>query len=98
MTLDAQELATLARLARLQLGEHEQGPLLEDLEQVLGYLGELTDVDVAGLEPMLRPVHVDDGTRADEVAPGLDPEVVRNLARHREGPFVRIPRTGGDDG
>lgn len=98
MTLDAQELATLARLARLHLDDHEQAPLLDDLERVLGYLGELSDVDVDGLEPMLRPVHIDDGTRNDVIAEGLDPELVRDLARHRDGAFLKIPRTGGDDG
>lgn len=96
--LDDQELATLARLARLHLDEDERGPLLGDLERVLAYLGELSDIDVDGLEPMLRPVHVDDGTRADEVRTGFDAERTRSLARAREGDFLRIPRTGGDDG
>lgn len=98
MTLQDEELATLARLARLHLDEAERAPLLADLERVLAYLGELADLDVAGLEPMLRPVHVEDGTRADVARPGLEPERGRDLARARDGAFLRVPRTGGDDG
>lgn len=98
MTLGDQELATLARLARLHLAEEERAPLLADLERVLAYLGELADVDVDGLEPMLRPLHVEDGTRADERRTGLDPERGRELARARDGAFLRVPRTGGDEG
>lgn len=96
MNLGDADLVHLARLARLQLDEDEREHLRADLEEVLGHLGELSDVDVDGLEPMLRPVHVEDGTRVDAVRPGLDPERARNLARAREEAFLRVPRTGGD--
>lgn len=98
MNLGEQELEHLARLARLELSDEERGVLRTDLEQVLSYLGELSKIDVDGLEPMLRPIHVGDGTRTDEVRPGLEPERARQLARHREQLFLRVPRTGGDDG
>jgi len=96
MELGDRELLHLARLARLDLDDEQRARLRADLEQVLGYLGELADVDVRGLEPMLRPLHVEDGTRPDAVLPGLDPERARHLARASEDAFVRIPRTGGD--
>jgi len=98
MNLAEHELEHLARLARLELSDEERSVLRTDLEQVLGYLGELSEIDVAGLEPMLRPVHVGDGTRTDEVRPGLEPERARQLARRRDQRFLRVPRTGGDDG
>jgi aspartyl-tRNA(Asn)/glutamyl-tRNA(Gln) amidotransferase subunit C len=97
VTLGDAELAHLARLARLHLPDDERAALVRDLERVLAYLGDLAEVDVEGLEPMLRPVHVDDGTRPDRIKPGLAPERVRADARAREGAFVRVPRTGGDD-
>jgi len=92
------ELAHLARLARLHLEDDERETVRADLERVLDYLGDLASIDVDGLEPMLRPVHVEDGTRLDEVRHGLDPETGRNLAQEREDAFIKVPRTAGDDG
>ncbi|MDZ7707290.1 MAG: Asp-tRNA(Asn)/Glu-tRNA(Gln) amidotransferase subunit GatC [Trueperaceae bacterium] len=98
MKVDDHELTHLARLARLRLEDDEREGLRGDLERVLAHLGELTEIDVDGLEPMLRPLHVEDGTRADVVQAGLVPERARDQARARSGEFVRVPRTGGDDG
>ncbi len=98
MKVDDHELTHLARLARLRLDDAERERLRGDLERVLAHLGELTRIDVDGLEPMLRPVHVEDGTRADVVHAGLAPERARDQARARLNEFVRVPRTGGDDG
>jgi len=98
MNVDDDELTHLARLARLRLDETERARLRGDLERVLAHLGELTRIDVDGLEPMLRPVHVEDGTRADVVRPGLPAERARDQARARLDAFVRVPRTGGDEG
>jgi aspartyl-tRNA(Asn)/glutamyl-tRNA(Gln) amidotransferase subunit C len=98
MRLDDDELAHLARLARLRLDPAEAPGLQADVEAVLAHLGALADVDVDGLEPMLRPVAVEGGLREDRVEPGLDPERSRDLAQARRDAFVRVARTGGDDG
>lgn len=98
MKVDDHELSHLARLARLHLEDAERERLRGDLERVLAHLGELTRTTVDGLEPMLRPVHVEDGTRSDVVRAGLSPERARDQARARSEAFVRVPRTGGDDG
>lgn len=97
MEMGDDEIRRLERLARIRLTDEERVTVRGDLERVLGHLGELAAIDVEGLEPMLRPVHVEDGTRADEVRPSLDPETVLDLAQARADGFLRVPRTGGDD-
>ncbi len=91
------DLIHLARLARLELEPDERERLRSDLQRVLAHLGEVAAVNVDDLEPMLRPVHVDDGTRDDEVRDGLRQETVLELGRARQDGFLRVPRTGGDD-
>jgi aspartyl-tRNA(Asn)/glutamyl-tRNA(Gln) amidotransferase subunit C len=98
MRLGDDELAHLARLARLRLDPAEAPGLRADVEAVLAHLGALADVDVDGVEPMLRPVEVEDGLRADRIEAGLDPERARDLAQARQDAFVRVARTAGDDG
>lgn len=97
MEIRDEDLTHLARLARLRLPDDERERLRGDLERVLGHLGELAAVDTDGLEPMLRPVHVEDGTRSDATRPGLEQATVLALGRASEDGFLRIPRTGGDD-
>lgn len=92
------DLDHLAALARLDLEDDERDALRADLEQVLTHFEAIADVDVTGLEPMLRPIHGGDALREDVVRPGLDPEAARALARARDGDFVKVPRTAADDG
>jgi aspartyl-tRNA(Asn)/glutamyl-tRNA(Gln) amidotransferase subunit C len=98
MEIGEEDLTHLARLARLRVPIEEREALRTDLEQVLGYLGELAAVDTAGLAPMLRPVHVEDGTRPDAAGPSLDGARVLELGRAHQDGFLRVPRTGGDGG
>lgn len=97
MRIGEDELLHLERLTRLRLTPEERATVRQDLERVLGHLSEIAAVDVTGLEPMLRPVHVEDGTRLDERRPGLPREEVLGLAQAQHEGFLRVPRTGGDD-
>lgn len=98
MRIGDDDLTHLARLARLHVPDDERARLRRDLERVLAHLGDLAAVDVDGCEPMLRPVHVDDGTREDRVEAGLDAATVLELGRAEQDGFLRVPRTAADDG
>jgi aspartyl-tRNA(Asn)/glutamyl-tRNA(Gln) amidotransferase subunit C len=98
MEIGEHDLDHLARLARVRVPPEERQTLRADLEQVLGYLGALASVDTSGLEPMLRPVHVEHGARPDATEPSLPADTVLQLGRARQDGFLRVPRTGGDDG
>ena len=97
MRLDDDEIRRLERLARVRLSDEERATVRGDLERVLSHLGELAAVNVTGLAPMLRPVHVEDGTREDRIAASLPQETVLATGRARDGAFLRVPRTGGDE-
>jgi aspartyl-tRNA(Asn)/glutamyl-tRNA(Gln) amidotransferase subunit C len=98
MEIGEKDLDHLARLARVRVPAEERASLRADLEQVLGYLGALASVDTGGLEPMLRPVQVHEGARPDTTEPSLPAGTVLDLGRAGQEGFLRIPRTGGDDG
>lgn len=96
MRIHDEDLLHLESLARLRLTPEERDTVRQDLERVLTHLGELAGIDVSGTEPMLRPVHVEDGTREDVRLPGLTQEEVLRRAQAQQDGFVRVPRTGGD--
>lgn len=97
MKFDDDDVRRLERLARVRLSDEERATVRDDLERVLSHLGELAAVDVDGVEPMLRPVHVEDGTREDRTRESLPPAAVRDVGRARHGSFLKVPRTGADD-
>jgi len=95
MTQDGQQggqgfdVAYVAHLARLQLAEDERARLQGQLEGILGYVEELKQVDVSGVEPMTHAIPVRNVFRADEVRPGLAHDVVMdNAPEARQGQFV----------
>lgn len=86
------DVAYVARLARLQLGEAERAKLQGQLEGILGYVEELRQVDVSGVEPMTHAIPVRTVLRSDEVRPGLDHETaMTNAPESRLGQFLVPP-------
>lgn len=98
MRITDEELAHLETLARLRIAPEEREAVRADLARVLAHLGALSAVDVSGVTPMLRPVHVEDATREDERRDGLTHDTAARTARAVFEEFLRVPRTGADDG
>lgn len=94
MTQDGQkadgfDVAYVAHLARLHLGEEERAKLQEQLEGILGYVEELKKVDVSGVEPMTHAIPVRNVFRPDEIKPCLSHEdAMDNAPEARQGQYV----------
>ncbi len=86
------DVAYVARLARLKLGEDECARLQAQLEDILAYVETLNEVDVSGIEPMTQALETQNVMRADVSAPGLDhAAVMANAPERRLGLFI-VPR------
>lgn len=92
MSIDTDTVRKVARLARIAVTEEELAPLAAELNAILGWIEQLGEVDVAGVEPMTsvtpmalrrRPDAVSDGDRRDDI--------LANAPDAREGFFV-VPR------
>lgn len=67
----------IADLAHLQLDENEVKAYQGDLEQILGYVAKLDQLDTAGVEPMshaVQPGSEESVLREDEPKPSFDRE------------------------
>jgi aspartyl-tRNA(Asn)/glutamyl-tRNA(Gln) amidotransferase subunit C len=91
MPLTHDEVAHIARLARLDLTEEELDRYRGQLSAILDYFTELSRLDTTGVEPMAR---VEEGARplrADEPRPGLGADALEENAPYwHEGQF-RVP-------
>jgi len=52
MSLDAATVRRIAKLARIRVDEAEVVTLQAELNAILGYVEQLNEVDVAGIEPL----------------------------------------------
>lgn len=59
----------VAHLARLEISSEEATTFTSQLREILGYVGQLQQVDVTGVEPLLSPLELATPFREDEVRP-----------------------------
>ena len=92
MSVDAATVRRIAHLARIKVTDAEVPHLQGELNAMLAFVEQLSEVDIAGVEPMTsvmpmemkkRPDVVDDGDIADDI-------VVNAPAT--EGHFFLVPK------
>ena len=92
MSLDPAAVRRIARLARLRVNDAEVAALQHDLNSILGWIDQLNEVDVEGVEPLTGGTSIALRLREDVVTvPDLTEEVLSN-APDRDGPFYTVPK------
>ena len=92
MAATALDVKYVAHLARLALTPAEEAHYGAQLDQVLGYIEKLKELDVSGIEPTAHAVPLVNVFRPDEVRPGLSPEeALRNAPAQANGLF-QVPK------
>lgn len=92
MSIDAQTVKHVARLARIAISEDEVEPLGSELNLILGWVEQLAEVDVEGVEPMTSVQPLAMKMREDHVTDGAYPEyIVDNAPASQESLFL-VPK------
>ena len=90
------EVAHLARLARLALTETELDSFAGQLDAILSHVSQIQAVDVTGVEATDNPLTSVNVTRPDVVEPGLSQEeALAQAPKSAEGRFA-VPRILGE--
>ena len=92
MSLDPAAVRRVAKLARIRVDDAELGQLAQELGGILGWIEQLNEVDVDGIEPLAGAAQMALRLRADEVTDGGIPELVLSNAPDRAGPFYAVPK------
>lgn len=90
---DLERVERSAHLARLALNDVRAAQLAADLGQILAAFRALAQVDIEGVEPLVRPHVPTAGPRPDEPAPSLDREVLLAAAPQPHDGFYAVPKT-----
>jgi aspartyl-tRNA(Asn)/glutamyl-tRNA(Gln) amidotransferase subunit C len=92
MSIDKETARRVARLARIEVAEADLAPLAAELSGILGFMEELNEVDVEGVEPMTSVTPMRLPWRADAVTDGgIRDAVLANAPEARDGFFV-VPK------
>lgn len=92
MSVDAATVRRIAHLARIAVKEEEVEHLQGELNAMLAFVEQLSEVDVAGVEPMTSVTPMAMKQRVDEVTDGNNPEAVLANAPASEDDFYLVPK------
>lgn len=92
MSIDKDTARRVAHLARIEVAEADLEHLAGELSAILGFMEELREVNVDGVEPMTSVTPMRLPWRDDVVTDGGDAErVLRNAPAARDG-FFTVPK------
>ena len=94
--ISREDVAHVARLARLNVTEEELDRFAEQLGAVLEHAADLAALDTAGVPPTAHPYPLANVLRDDVVAPSLDRDEVLAMAPAAEDGRFRVPRILGE--
>jgi aspartyl-tRNA(Asn)/glutamyl-tRNA(Gln) amidotransferase subunit C len=92
MSVDAATVRRIAHLARIAVAEDEVEHLKGELNAILAFVEQLSEVNVEGVEPMTSVTPTDMKKRKDEVTDGGIPDDILRNAPATEGHFFLVPK------
>ena len=98
MALTPDDVADLARLARIELTPAELEHLAPQLDAILEAVAKVSEVAADDIPPTSHPLPLDNVQRPDVVVPSLPREAVLAGAPAAEEDRFRVPRILGEEG
>jgi aspartyl-tRNA(Asn)/glutamyl-tRNA(Gln) amidotransferase subunit C len=94
--ITTEDVAHVARLARLELTQEELEQFTGQLAKVLDHARDVEALDTAGVPPTAHPLPLSNVLRDDVVEPSLDRSEVLAAAPSVEADQFRVPRILGE--
>ena len=92
MSVNADQVRHVARLARLALGDDEIAKMVPELNNILGWVEQLGEVDTDGVEPLTAVIENHLRLRDDVVNDGnVRDDILKNAPDAQHG-FFAVPK------
>ena len=92
ITISTSDIQHLESLSSLELTYDETEGLRQDLENIIGYIEQLGELDVSGVEPTYQVTGLSNVWREDEVQAGIPVEKLLGLAPEKQNNQVKVPQ------
>jgi aspartyl-tRNA(Asn)/glutamyl-tRNA(Gln) amidotransferase subunit C len=92
MSVSPEQVRHIARLARIAMSEEELERLVPELNNILGWVEQLAEVDTGGVEPLTAVIDQKLRLRDDVVTEGnIRDEILANAPEAQHG-FFAVPK------
>lgn len=92
MSVDIDTVKRVAKLSRIALDETRAEKMQGELNAILGFVEQLNEVDVEGVEPMTSVVQMEMRKRADVVTDGNKADDIVANAPASEDHYFMVPK------
>ncbi len=92
MSISLDEVRKVALLSRIALTPEEEEGFAAQLNDILDYVEQLSELDVEGVPPTTRAIDVSNVMRQDAHAPYENREGLLNEAPDRDEDFFKVPK------
>lgn len=90
--IDREEVKKVANLARLDITEDEEIAFTTQLNSILEYFDQLSELDTTDVKPTTRAIETSNITRKDTLTPFSAKEDLLKAAPEQQGEFFRVPK------
>ncbi|MEM1280352.1 MAG: Asp-tRNA(Asn)/Glu-tRNA(Gln) amidotransferase subunit GatC [Cyanobacteria bacterium P01_D01_bin.6] len=90
--IDLEQVRKVAHLARLELAAGEEEQFTTQLNDILGYIEQLNELETADVPPTTRAIEVSNIHRPDQLETFGDRESLLSNAPEREDDFIKVPK------
>ena len=92
MKIDNELIDRLAHLSRLEFHDTEKEEIRKGLEEMIGFVDKLNQLDTSGVEPLLHITDNKNILRPDIIAQTLTVEEAVKNSRFPESDFFKVPK------
>jgi aspartyl-tRNA(Asn)/glutamyl-tRNA(Gln) amidotransferase subunit C len=92
MALDPTTIRRIATLSRIRVEDDQLAPLAQELNGILGWIEQLNEVNVDGVEPLTGGAQMAMKMRDDAVTDGGYADDILANAPDRNGAFFAVPK------
>jgi len=100
MSVSVEDVRHVAELANLELTAEELPRMAKDLNAVLGYIAQMSELDTSNVEPMaqvgavlgLAQAESGESLRVDVVKDSVERKAVMEEAPESDGRFFKVPK------
>jgi aspartyl-tRNA(Asn)/glutamyl-tRNA(Gln) amidotransferase subunit C len=92
MELNREMTLKLATLARLEFTDQELVEIQADLQQMIGFVEKLDELDTSGVEPLTHISSEENRLRNDEIKGSISVDLALSNAPAPAGQFFTVPK------
>ena len=92
MSIDNSTVKKVAKLARIEINEEEETTLITELNNILGWVDELKQVNTDSVEPMLSVFNESMQMREDKAESNFDNSQILGTSPESNSGFFVVPK------